>query len=96
MTIDIKSILGEYDSADDFGFSAISEADYNSKLKQAEHDASSLTADEYKKRLSDVEKLIIPFLSQMLKTADKEYIYWPNRKPVIEAQIEKILKLTRS
>jgi len=94
--MDIKSILGEYDSADDFGFSAISEADYNSKLKQAEYDASSLTADEYKKRLSDVEKLIIPFLSQMLKTADKEYIYWPNRKPVIEAQIEKILKLTRS
>lgn len=96
MTIDIKSILGEYDSADDFGFSAVSEADYNSKLKQAEYEASSVTADEYKKRLSDVEKLIIPFLSQMLKTADKEYIYWPNRKPVIEAQIEKILKLTRS
>ena len=98
--MDIKSILGEYDSADDFGFSAISEADYNSKLKQAvskaEYDASSLTADEYKKCLSEVEKLIIPFLSQMLKTADKEYIYWPNRKPVIEAQIEKILKLTRS
>lgn len=95
MSIDIKSILGEYDSNDDFGFSAISEADYNSKLKQAEYDASSLTADEYKAQMAQLEKLIIPFLSQMLKTADKEYIYWPNRKPVIEAQIEKILKLTR-
>lgn len=96
MSIDIKSILGEYDSADDFGFSAISEADYNSKLKQAEYEASSLTADEYMNRLKQVEKLIIPFLSQMLKTADKEYIYWPGRKPIIEAQIEKILKLTRN
>lgn len=100
MSIDIKSILGEYDAADDFGFSAISEADYNSKLEeavtQAEYDASSITANGYRKRLTEVEKLIIPFLSQMLKTADKEYIYWPNRKPIIEAQIEKILKLTRS
>lgn len=95
MSIDIKSILGEYDASDDFGFSAISEADYNSKLKQAEYDASSLTASDYQARMAQVEKLIIPFLSQMLKTADKEYIYWPNRKPIIEAQIEKILKLTR-
>lgn len=95
MSIDLKSILADYDGTDDFGFSAVSEADYNAKLKQAEYEASSLTADEYKMRLANVEKLIIPFLSQMLKTADKEYIYWPNRRPVIESQIEKILKLTR-
>ena len=95
MSVDIKSILADYDSSDDFGFSAVSEADYNAKLKQAEYEASSLTADGYQLKMKEVEKLIIPFLSQMLKTADKEYIYWPNRKPVIEAQIEKILKITR-
>jgi len=47
------------------------------------------------KRLNEVEKLIIPFLQKLYQTADKEYIYWPNRKPVIEKQIERILKLTR-
>lgn len=100
MTIDIKGILGEYSNLEDFGFTTVSEGEYNSKIRQAainaENTASSVTADEYKKRMNELEKLIIPFLSQMLKTADKEYIYWPNRKPVIEAQIEKILKLTRS
>jgi hypothetical protein len=37
----------------------------------------------------------MPFLSNLLKTADKPYINWPNRKPILEAQIQKILTLTR-
>ena len=53
------------------------------------------TADDYKSRLAEVEKLIIPFLQKLYSTADKEYIYWPNRKPIIEGQINRILKLTR-
>ncbi len=39
--------------------------------------------------------MIIPFLMKLQTTGDKEYIYWPNRKPIIEKQIERILKLTR-
>jgi predicted lipoprotein len=34
-------------------------------------------------------------LEKLRDTGDKEYIYWPNRKEVINKQIEKILKLTR-
>jgi len=37
----------------------------------------------------------MPFLSNLLKTADKPYINWPNRRPILEAQIQKILTLTR-
>lgn len=81
----------EFDDSDDFGFSAVSEDEYNQAIN-----VSAETAEEYKERLRQVEKMIIPFLTKLLKTADKEYIYWPNRKPVIESQIEKILKLTRS
>lgn len=89
---DLKSILNEYSILeDDFGFSAVSEDEYNQVINESEQ-----TVDSVKKRLSEVEKLIVPFLMKLLKTADKEYIYWPNRKPVIEAQIEKIIKLTRS
>jgi hypothetical protein len=57
---------------------------------------SSLIVSPYKQKLLEVEKLIVPFLVKLLKTADKEYIYWPNRKPMIEKQIEKIIGLTRS
>lgn len=91
-SIDLKSILNEYLSdEDDFGFSAVSEEEYNKVVTDSEQ-----TVENYKDKLTEVEKLIVPFLIKLLKTADKEYIYWPNRKPVIEAQIEKIVRLTRS
>ena len=90
--VDIKSIMGEYiDAEDDFGFSAVSEEDYNKAVNESEQ-----TVEAYKEKLAEVEKLIVPFLVKLLKTADKEYIYWPNRKPAIEKQIEKVIKLTRS
>jgi hypothetical protein len=90
--IDLKKILGEYLlEEDDFGFSAVSEEEYNKVVTDSEQ-----TVENYKEKLAEVEKLIIPFLIKLLKTSDKEYIYWPGRKPVIEAQIQKIVKLTRS
>ena len=89
MAYDINKILAEYGD-DDFGFSAVSEEDYNAVINE-----KADTVDEYSARLKEVEKLVLPFFTKLLKTADKEYIYWPNRKPVIEKQIERILKLTR-
>jgi len=45
-------------------------------------------------RFKDIEKVILPFLYNLTKS-DEPYIHWPNRSPIIKAQIEKILKLTR-
>lgn len=89
--MNINKILDEFDESDDFGFSAVSEEEYNKVLND-----STQTVESYKNKLSEVEKLIIPFLNKLLKTADKEHIYWPNRGPIIQKQIEKILKITRS
>ena len=88
--IDFDKLAQEFDAGDDFGFSAVSEAEYNSAINK-----TAETADDYKTRLKELEKMIVPFLTKLHSTGDKEYIYWPNRKPVIEKQIEKILKLTR-
>ena len=63
--------------------------------QKAEYDASSLTADAYRNKLLQLEGIILPFLEKLRDTGDKEYIYWPNRKPIIEEQIKKILNLTR-
>jgi hypothetical protein len=97
---DFDKILKQYQTDDDdFGFSAVSEEEYNAAInkavKAAEYEASSLTADNYRNQLLELEKMIVPFLQKLHSTGDKEYIYWPNRKPMIEKQIEKILKLTR-
>ena len=97
---DFDKILKEYHNTDnDFGFSAVSEEEYNEAITKAvasaEYEASSLTADQYRSQLLALEKMIVPFLQKLHSTGDKEYIYWPNRKPAIEKQIEQILKLTR-
>ena len=42
----------------------------------------------------EIEKVILPFLYNLSKS-DEPYIHWPNRGPIIKAQIEKVLKLTR-
>jgi hypothetical protein len=89
MDYDINKIMAEY-ADDDFGFTAVDEVEYEAVI--AEKDG---TVQEYKDRLKEVEKLIMPFLTNLLKTADQPYIHWPNRKPVIEKQIQKILNLTR-
>src|SRR6056300_822674 len=45
-------------------------------------------------RFKDLEKIILPFLYNLSKS-EEPYIHWPNRGPIIKAQIEKLLKLTR-
>jgi hypothetical protein len=55
----------------------------------------TVTDEDTKKRFSDIEKIILPFLYNLQKS-DEPYIHWPNRGPIIKAQIEKILKLTRN
>lgn len=89
MKYDMKQIIEEFDE-DDFGFSAVSEDEYNSVIAEKDE-----TVQEYKERLLKVEKIILPFLTKLLKTADQPIIKWPNRKEILEEQIQKILSLTR-
>lgn len=86
---DINAIMKEYGDSD-FGFTAIDEEEYNAVIAEKED-----TVEEYKDRLQQVEKLILPFLSKLLQTSDQPIIKWPNRKATLETQIQKILNLTR-
>ena len=54
-----------------------------------------LVIAEAHSKLQEVEALILPLLYNLRKNPEKEYIHWPNRVPVIDAQIEKILNVTR-
>ena len=53
-----------------------------------------LESADVTKRFKDLEKVILPFLYNLSKS-DEPYIHWPNRGPIIKAQIEKVLQLTR-
>ena len=73
------------DDDDDFGFSAVSEAEYNAVINE-----TADTAEAYKHKLTEVEKLVLPFFTKLLKTSDKEYIYWPGRAAKMQEFIKKI------
>ena len=53
-----------------------------------------LTDEETLSRFKEIEKVILPFLYNLSKS-EEPYIHWPNRQPIIKAQIDKILSLTR-
>lgn len=86
---DLTKIIEEFGD-DDFGFTAVDEEEYTDVIAEKEE-----TVEEYKARLQQVEKLILPFLTKLLMTADQPIIKWPNRKSALESQIQKILNLTR-
>lgn len=48
-------------------------------------------------KLKDLEKMTLPLLINLIKPESlaQKYIYWPNRKEIIERQIKKILAITR-
>ena len=73
-------------------------------LERIENASTPLDTDEYKAliekdvraKLKAAEGLIIPLLVNLMKNPEKDTIKWPNRAPIIEKQIEKILAITRS
>ena len=69
--------------------------------KRAEDDdavaaALSEAGSTVSEKLTGLEAIIMPLLINLKKTADKEYIYWPNRTEAIDKEIQKVLTLTRS
>ena len=49
---------------------------------------------EQREKFKTLEKLIIPLLIKLAKSPEA-YIHWPNRAEVIEAQLKKIVAITR-
>lgn len=86
---DLTAIMAEYGD-NDFGFTATDEEEYNAVIAEKDD-----TVQEYKDRLKEVEKIIMPLLINLLKTSNQPIIKWPNRKAILESQIQKIVTLTR-
>ena len=51
--------------------------------------------EEVKGKVTELEKLIMPLLVNLIKTAEKEYIHWPNREAQVQSTINKVLAITR-
>lgn len=80
----------------DFGFS--SSEDSTPIIKRYEESASNWQqrANEYASRLHAVEKLIAPLLVNLIKSADKPNIYWPDREEQVKKILDELLSHTRA
>ena len=63
-------------------------------VQEKDQVTKTLESEDVTKRFKEIEKIILPFLYNLGKN-NEPYIHWPNRGPIIKAQIEKLLKLTR-
>ena len=89
----MATIPKEYiDNSWDFGFTAVDEETVASPMVV---DVKSTVDEETRLTLLKLEQLIMPLLVNLMKNPDKDYIHWPNRTPMIENQIDKILAITR-
>jgi hypothetical protein len=74
----------------DFGFTFADEEDITKPV----YSSLNEQVDDLKKRLQAVEKMFMPFLTNLSRDPDKAMIKWPNRAEMIDKQIKKLKSLT--
>tara|TARA_R100000995_G_scaffold82630_1_gene56791 strand:+ start:41 stop:412 length:372 start_codon:yes stop_codon:yes gene_type:complete len=67
-----------------------------SLMYRMEEDGTERASEaELRDKIRKLEAIIVPLLNNLLKTADKDYIHWPNRASAVEQQLQKVLEITR-
>jgi hypothetical protein len=82
----------------DFGFTGVDESEIKQDVLQelsAKDQALTEKEQELAQKVKVLESIIVPLLNNLIKTADKAYIHWPNRKEKCQEMLEKVLKTTR-
>jgi hypothetical protein len=82
----------------DFGFTGVDEHEIkHDVLKELNNTTQALTAkeEELAHKIKVLESIIVPLLNNLIKTADKSYIYWPNRTEKCQEMLDKVLQTTR-
>ena len=95
---EVRDLDFDNDGTVDFGDINNNLADLLSRQEAAETELEKkkVEFEEFKlKKLKAIESLIIPLLKNLKSNPTKAYIHWPNRGGVIDAQIQKILSITR-
>jgi hypothetical protein len=94
MTIKIPQEYAGYD----FGFTGVDEHEIKHDVLLALNEKDQALTEkelELQNKIKVLESIIIPLLNNLIKTSDKAYIHWPNRKEKCQEMLEKVLKTTR-
>ena len=65
-------------------------------MREELDDRKEELGDKWGAKMNEVEELILPLLKNLAKDGDKrEWIRWPGRTDILNAQIDKITEVTR-
>ena len=65
-------------------------------MREELDDRKEELGDKWSQKMNEVEELILPLLKNLAKDGDKrEWIRWPGRTDILNAQIDKITAVTR-
>ena len=65
-------------------------------MREELDDRKEELGDKWSAKMNEVEELILPLLKNLAKDGDKrEWIRWPGRTDILNAQIDKITAVTR-
>ena len=82
----------------DFGFTGVDETEIKQDVIDALNEKDQALTDketELQEKIKILESIIVPLLNNLIKTADRAYIHWPNRKDKCEEMLQKVLNTTR-
>jgi len=65
------------------------------ELRKGDDSQIDILNKAHKEDMLKVEKMIMPLLYNLMKNPQDIYIKWPNRKEIIQKQIQKIVSITR-
>jgi hypothetical protein len=94
MVIKVPQEYADYD----FGFTGVDEHEIkHDVLRELDAKGQALTAkeEELAHKIKVLESIIVPLLNNLIKTAEKDYIYWPNRTEKCQEMLDKVLRTTR-
>jgi hypothetical protein len=78
------NIVNLNDVENDFGFTFVDESEIS----------KTSDLDDLKSRLTKLRKMFLPLLENLNKNPEKDMIKWPNRKQLLDKQIELLKDLT--
>lgn len=94
MTIKVPQEYADFD----FGFTGVDEDEIKQDvLKELDAKDQALTEKEQElaEKIKTLEAIIVPLLNNLIKTSDRAYIHWPNRKEKCTEMLDKVLRTTR-
>lgn len=94
----ITKYIGE-SSLKDYGFTVGDEPPIS---KEVENEIETLKKtlsklqNTTRQDMEVIRNMVVPLLANLISTSDQDYIYWPNRKVILEEKLKQLIEIIKN